>query len=330
MSRIIYAVIALLLIGTACQDKEEFGNMKDLSSEAKAYLGMQNGVQSAGKTAESVALGRSFNGLFTNLGGRIDEDELPNEGVDPWYWESCATITETSHEDGTYTVSYDYGDGCEEGYGDYSYFMHGKFTMTYSYQYLEGENSYSDEYYYDVAYENYGGSYSYDGYTSEWNMDGQSTYQGESAFNWETMDYSGEYAHASDMDYSYDDQIYSYESVGQSNYNQNRSITPIGLNNYTYGDYFYNTEVIKPLVFKYSCNESDGGKTSDRLAYMFTYVSGKEEIKYKSEEGTGSFVIDYGDGECDNIIFIIQDGNTVKVDLDEFWTNGDVTTANGG
>lgn len=328
MKHMLYLAGFLLLVGTACDNKEEFGRFEDLSSEAQAYLGMQSGVQQAGRSAESLALGRSFTGMFTNLGGRIAEDELPNDGDDPWYWESCATITETTNEDGTYTMIYDYGDGCEEGYGDYSYFMHGKFTMTYSYNFTQTETSYSDEYFYDVTYENYGGSYAYDGYSSEWNMDGESTYEGSSAYNWETMEYSGEYAHSSDMDYSYDDQLYSYSSVGMSNYNEQRSITPIGINNFSYGDYFYNTEVIKPLVFKYSCNEESNGQ-ADSLMYMFTYVSGKEEIKYSSEEGTGSFVIDYGNGECDNIIYIIEDGKRVKVDLGEYWADGIVTMAGG-
>jgi len=48
-----------------------------------------------------------------------------------------------------------------------------------------------------------------------------------------------------------------------------------------------------------------------------TYVSGKERISYRQGDKEGSFIIDYGDGECDNVIVIIENGKRIKVDLSD-------------
>ncbi|MDZ7606810.1 MAG: hypothetical protein U5K79_14745 [Cyclobacteriaceae bacterium] len=49
--------------------------------------------------------------------------------------------------------------------------------------------------------------------------------------------------------------------------------------------------------------------------WFITYVSGRERIEYRQGEESGLFEIDYGNGECDRIITIIEGGKKVEIDL---------------
>ena len=55
------------------------------------------------------------------------------------------------------------------------------------------------------------------------------------------------------------------------------------------------------------------------FCWFFTYVSGRERIRYKDGDVEGTFEIDYGDGKCDNIITIYEDGKVTVVDLSKDW-----------
>jgi hypothetical protein len=306
-----------LTLLAGCGNKEDFGKPKDLSNGAKAYLGMRAGSANAFNRVQSEAMSLAFGGLFGNFSGRLADGDYPSD--DPWYWEPCAEITETENPDGSITITYDYGEGCDESWGDYTYMMWGKYTMTYLYDFTETETSYSGNYYFSISYENFGGSYSYEDYAYEWGIDGESTYEGSSEFNWSTMRFSGHYTHEDDIAYAQDGDVFNYMSQGDTEYNQNRSVTNLANYLFSNGDNYYSSEVIKPLIYKYNCQDD-----SD---YVFTYVSGKERINWSHDGESGEFVIDYGDGECDNIIFIIENDKTIKVDLgkwilDVFVTNG--------
>jgi hypothetical protein len=294
-----------LVLLAGCGNKEDFGKPNDMSEGAKAYLGMRAGSANAFNRVQSEAMSLAFGGLFANFSGRLTDGDYPSD--DPWYWESCAEITETENPDGSITITYDYGEGCDEGWGDYTYRMWGKYTMTYLYDFTETETSYAGSYYFAMSYENFGGSYSYEDYTYNWGMEGASEYEGSSEYNWNTLKFSGHYTHSDDMAYTQDEDTYNYSSLGDTEYNQKRSVTKLANYLFSNGDNFYSSEVIKPLIFKFNCQNDDD--------YVFTYVSGRERIQWSHEGESGEFVIDYGDGECDNIIIIIENGKKIKVDL---------------
>jgi hypothetical protein len=59
--------------------------------------------------------------------------------------------------------------------------------------------------------------------------------------------------------------------------------------------------VVHPLLFDYSCTES-------RI-----FTKGTEAFQVNGEGA----VVDYGQGECDNILTITQEGIVIIVDLDK-------------
>jgi hypothetical protein len=56
-----------------------------------------------------------------------------------------------------------------------------------------------------------------------------------------------------------------------------------------------------------------------------SYVSGREMVEYDRDGKAGKFEIDYGDGECDFIIFIYENGKVFRIDMSkdyEIFTKG--------
>lgn len=63
----------------------------------------------------------------------------------------------------------------------------------------------------------------------------------------------------------------------------------------------FGSAVVSPLVFDFSCE----------IAYI--YVAGTEVYQYNGEAAA----VDYGNGTCDNILSIQQEGLIIIIDLDE-------------
>ncbi|MFN3839533.1 MAG: hypothetical protein ACK4RF_02400 [Cyclobacteriaceae bacterium] len=308
-----FAIImaASLALVFSCSDNETAG-IEQLSDYAKSFLSLRIGSRDALASSTNGAINRSFQNLnaFAFSGGR--KKDGPNQGdttiVDPWPWQSCAEITEFDSEDGSHTIIYDYGEGCEEGWGEYTWMMFGKFTETYRYLFTQDGSLFNDDYFYQVEYDNYGGKYFDD---IEWRLNGSSRYEGTSAYDTVKNTFSGMFNYDSETEYSYGDVQYAYEASGESTYNEKQYEMKSGGYRYSEGDDFYQAEVLKPLVYKYTCFNSP---LFEGLLLM-TYVSGQERISYKQGDKQGSFVIDYGNGECDNVIIIIEDGKRIRIDL---------------
>ncbi len=167
-----WASILILTIAVSCSDDDV--TQQELSDAAKQYLSMRMGSNTAMSGDMAGPINRSFGGLFSSgiTNGRIAGDSTGSSSdttiiEDPW--KSCAIITEIDNEDGSHTTIYDYGDGCEEGWEGYKYFMHGKVTSTYRNQYSKTGSVYHDSYYYASEYDNYGGNYNGE---RAWVMDG--------------------------------------------------------------------------------------------------------------------------------------------------------------
>lgn len=341
-------IIAVLTLNSCADDPADL-QKDELSDFAREFLSIRMGSQNAMMDREAGAINKSFQNLYGNFramtAGTIAEDSsgtaepgdpgIPGDSSvwiepgdstiyeDPWI--SCAITTETVNPDGSITTVVDYGDGCEEGWADWKYRMWGKITSTYLYQNSIDGNVFKDVYYYDNAYENYGGYNYYD--SSDWEMDGISHYEGESSYDTSYLSFSGWYLYEDNTTYRWNEETYSYRGEGKTSYDNTRWTTEYANYEYLNGnDYYYRTTVLKPLVMDYTCSGpiwltrnaiAEGDENS--IVYIFTYVSGVEEISYRQGDEEGHFIIDYGDGECDNIITVTENGNKSIIDLSENW-----------
>ena len=321
------SILSFLLFGmaaVACQDNETvYADLDGLSDEARKFFGIQGSMQrSAAGTGNSGAsmINRSFGAAkdaspSLSLAGVTSSDStlVP---VDPYPWVSCATITQTANSDGSTTYITDYGDGCMEGYGDYKYFMHGKLTSRYKNEQTQKGSLFSFSYFSRTKMENYGGSYYYNGDTSTWMNDGRSTYSGNSEYDTAKQTFAGNYSWSDTSKYSYAKETYSSNSYGSVVYNEKKSVTASSHYEYTTSSGFYSTTVIRPLVMDYSCLAplAANGLTM-RCVLPSVYISGRERIEYNRDGVAGSFEIDYGNGECDTIVYIYENGKVYKVDL---------------
>ncbi len=320
----------LTILGiAACSDNEP--ENAPLSESAKQYLSMRLGSGRASADGMSGAINQSFEGLFNMSGasnGRLSGDSTSTPGEpgdttiidDPYPWTSCAVVTETDNEDGSHTTIQDYGEGCEEGWGDYTYFMHGKLTNTYHNLFSQIGSVFKDSYFYSTAYDNYGGNYNGEW---AWLMNGGGTYEGESEYDTANQTFSGSYSYEDETTYQYDSTTYSYKGNGTTRYDETKYVVESNESEYSTGvDNFYKSKVLTPLVSDYACYSFAGanrGIDDSSFAIWFTYVSGRERIEFKEGELEGTFEIDYGNGACDNIITVYENGNKTVVDLSKNW-----------
>jgi len=339
INKTLLAFASLAFVAMGCDNNETEAPKGELSDFALKFVGIRLGSSQSQSDAEGAAINNSFQNMMglnngrilgdsTNGGGDGDGDGWTGEDSllyeDPWV--SCAVITYSENADGSTTTIVDYGDdGCEEGYGDYKYFMHGRYESTYKYTSDQNGSQYTDTYFYKTIYDNYGGHYGEDK-SYAWGMDGNSSYAGSSSYNYETNEFSGHYSYSDTSLYSYDNTSYNYKSKGRSSYSQLGWTTEESNYEYSDGTNYYSAEVITPLVSKYNC-ASDGGTSPNDGAYDMAYyvwipVSGREVISYYQDGVEGTFEINYGNGECDNILYVTENGVTVEVDLGELYYGG--------
>lgn len=339
-----FILIAFVALAMGCNDDNPaFNSLDELSPEAKAFLGMRNGatqaLSAAGNSNPATAsINKSFQGAYNNyasVSGAEDANENGDTTVIDLYpvpgWVSCATITETVNPAGSTTTTTDYGDGCMEGDEYYQYFMHGKNSFTYKYDQSQSGSIFKYSYFTRFISENFGGKYYFENDSTEWVNNGRSTYSGESQYDSIDHSFSGSYSYSDTSEYTYDDITYIYKSIGQSMYNMNKSVVESSNYEYSYGSDYYRSDVLIPLVSDYTCTiwsmggvngGIDGGMM---MPFWSTYTSGRERVQFKQGDSAGSFEIDYGNGECDNIIVIYENGKVFSVDLSKDYamlTNG--------
>jgi hypothetical protein len=335
-------ILSIFLLGSCQENEPVYADLNELSSEARKFFGIQGSMQrsagAAGNSGSSM-INRSFgvareSNPSMSLAGETASDStlVP---VDPIPWVSCAVITQTENSDGSTTVITDYGDGCLEGTPDYQYLMRGRLTSTYLYANSVEGSIYMNTYFSRTRMENYGGSYFYNGDTTNWLNNGRSTYSGSSAYDTANQSFSGNYTWSDSSKYGYAQDTYVTYSAGNVVYNDKKSVTAESHYEYSTATEFYSTTVLLPLVMDYGC-VSKFATTSNLMRCIMpsTYVSGRERIEYSRGGVSGSFEIDYGNGECDSIITIYENGKTFKIDLfadyERVMTAGAESGSNGG
>lgn len=326
ITRLLAGVVVAGFAISSCQDDAPVASVDQLSSFAKSYVGMQFGSSSLQSASFSNASGNianeSFNRLYNhagNSGGRKGEDSDTVIYENPWEWQSCATITTTQNEDESTTTAYDYGDGCFEGYEGYKQWTFGRYAYTNKYSSEKSGSVYTDDYMYKYVANNYGSRYYYAEDSSSWNNDGYTNYEGSSIYDEENQSYEGHYAYEVNSTYTWNDQSYSSVGHGITTYNDKKSVVEERDMEYTNSeDYYYRSTVLTPLVIRWTCNTSWASNSigiDQGYCWLPTYVAGRELIRYKQDGVEGSFIIDYGNGECDSDITIIENDLTIRLDL---------------
>lgn len=256
--------------------------------------GRENGI-SNGRLSLTTA---RMAGDTTDNGGGDGEDD----------WTTCAEQEFTDNGDGTYSWVLDYGvDGCEE----YGYFMKGKMIETYG---GDGDSFSSKLEYFGFGNE----YYTQDGtseYSGTWTLDAEGANSPQDSAGWSV---SGEYTHKEDLTISISEEdfneTFTYKAEGSQEFDEKGSTEKAGFRKYTAsnGD-FYNTTIDTPLYFSYECISEDSE------SWIFVQVSGTESTTYQEGDVAGEFSINYGDGTCDNIITVTENGESYDIDLGEQW-----------
>lgn len=250
--------------------------------------------------------GRSASSPLAMYRGRTATDSTDTEPT-------CLTQTWEDDGNGNYTYTLDFGDGCDY-YGE---FLKGKLVEKGSYS----ESGFSAT----TTYTNFGGH--------DWTIDGTHSYSG----TWEEIDGTSEpsdtteyyynasyqfsadlktsymeYGHDSTSDVSTGERLIEVdyvaqgdEEVDQDGYTVNSRSESIVVST---GESF-SSQVDIPLFYDFDCEE-DG---------TWIYVSGQESGSYTVGDQTGTYSINYGDGECDNIVTVTENGISEEVDLGEIW-----------
>ena len=319
ISIIVFAVICLSVINSCKKSKSDNQNLSDGAEkflELKTRINAMNAGSGQMSNFLSV-IGNSEirNGEIGISGTNVDSIYLDSIKVNPGeYWEyvTCATVTEYDNPDGTHTTTYDYGDGCDE----YGALYKGKITYIW--------RNDSNYYYSKVVYEDYYSfgvkmngmseySFTSDGYSTfstggkEGRTDSTVTVVSPVVFNWSGLSSGHEdikmeiddgtsYSYLSDYSNKWDS--VSYTVLEGDYYCKNES-----------ADYVseYNYSVTKPLVTDYTCIDT------------WVPVSGIETVSNKENGNTSSYSIDYGNGSCDNLAVLTENGKSSIVDFSQIF-----------
>ena len=220
---------------------------------------------------------------------------VANDSTQVDCWVESFTETENSYE-----FTLDFGDGCELD-GE---FMKGRLVEKGTFT----DNTFSSE----VEYFAFGGR--------DWEVSGTESYNGTwSEDEADSSVWESAYSFASALveSYTFENQSIEVDYKASGAERMDESSFVIEAANETVSvstGESYESKVDSPLVMDFNCDWEQ--------AYIF--VSGIEtgSYTYLDEAGetiSGTYSIDYGNGSCDNLITITEDGVSEEIDLGEIW-----------
>ncbi|WP_420315910.1 hypothetical protein [Ekhidna sp.] len=314
--------VALALLVWSCDDGGEI--LVEPQQENIVSENLLVNSNSALTRLRSNGIGGPMGALFGNFQGSNNgravsspsamfKHRTANDSSD--HQSTCLVETWEDDGQGNYTYTLDFGDGCDF-YGEW---LKGKRVEQGSYS----ENSFSST----ATYTNFGGH--------DWTIDGTHSFNG----TWEdtekdansdpadTADYYFnasyefsadlstsymEYGHDSTTDVSTGERLIEVdyvaqgaEEIDQDGYTVKSRSESVEVST---GESF-SAQVDIPLYYDFKC-EDEG---------VWIYVSGEESGSYTYGDQTGTYSINYGDGECDNIVTVTENGISQEVDLGEAW-----------
>ncbi len=263
--------------------EDGLGNYVELKSKISSFMSKDGGTFNA-----MNVIGNRINSKSYNKANKSTEDTIDIED-DEW---TCADVRETIDEDGNTVTILDYGeDGCDE-FGELT---KGKIT------YIWKDDG--NKYYSKVLYDNF---YSYgtlmNGYS-------EYTFTDESTIGDNTTDsiWSGTSVCEENMTIVFDDgEEYEYTADYSDKWDGETYTTLEGTFTFKSESEEFSYKVNAPLVYNFECEDT------------YVAVSGVEEIYYRDSEGVEEYLIDYGDGTCDNKAMITENGETYEIDFDEY------------
>jgi hypothetical protein len=310
-------ILAILLTGTISCEKNR--NSGTPAEKARKILELE-----ARMNALNSGTGKMTNFMSVIGYSQLKEGTLnvAGEGSEPGYYDSvykdttnywvpvtCAKVSEFDNEDGTHTTIYDYGDGCDE----YGSLTKGKIT----YIWKNFENSYTSEVIYDHYYSwgmemNGISKYSFTSDGDSYVTINDKDASGDSIltcmpvfFNW-----SGSSTGHDDMTIKYDDGNTCEYRSDYSNVWTNSSYKVLQGEYFyasTVDNYEYHYLVNEPLISNYDCGNT------------WVPVSGIETISTTENGETHEYSLNYGDGACDNLAVLTENGESSVVDFGEIY-----------
>lgn len=264
-------------------DKEVVDQTKQLAVNKNVLDKMAFGLFGADFRAN--AGGRTSEGKHRFSGLFKSKDEAARTAN---IWDTCALVTITENSDGTFTVILNFGEGCEEN----GKFIQGVVAFTGSETDTSGhfQIAFQDFAERDINVE------------EEYPFTVSGVYQGGWVVNPNPeFDYAEAFEGAFEINYESGAQLLL---AGEGELAGNENGIVVTKHNVHGSDSDGNTfgsAVVNPLVFDFNCE----------LAYI--YVAGTEVYQYNGEAAA----VDYGNGVCDNILTIQQEGLIIIIDLDE-------------
>ena len=280
-----------------------FLGLRSNSSEIQSAMGASNPASPAGRTSGRIAPIAAMD--FSMIQNSVDSIPAP--------FVSCATITESESPDGLMTTIMDFGSGCLETYG---YFFSGK--RIFSRKVISKLDSPIITVYYDgtSVHENFGGQF-FNGFdTTNWSVSGKTDFSIRYNYDYVTPSVLSYYTVSDSSRYAANSLPYNYTCLVSSESTLDKSTTTSSNYQFSFdsGDYYLST-LIEPLVLDYACGQIQYNGYGTGIPPLSNYVSGREKITYSKDGVTGSFEIQYGDGTCDSIITILENGNSFEIDL---------------
>ena len=274
--------LVLVLFMPSCDDSDDANvTAQEDAAEVEAFEDYV-GIMSIMRDLESFSLsGVSTDNLIENPGGRTS-GRLADGG--------CFSFDFERSEDGMFVYTYDFGEGCESR----DMLLQGKVTITVG---MGDEDSFFQQ----TVYESF--------QSDDWSINGTETVEGTYI-----LDISEGFDLIVDIDYTLErdldlsrcgkTQDYSLASTAVVSIDEQAETvtgfeeTLIDPENIT-----YTTFLVSALVRDFSCNPKE----------TFAYTEGITNTVYNS----GEFTIDYGNGTCDNLVTITENGEPTEQDITE-------------
>ena len=284
--KIIYSLIMLILVFAACEKDQLREN--DLDEQT-----VDNFLSVNKKYQELKTITKDFHSFgFKKAKLKFFKSDSLN-GDSTWFddWESCAEITQEILDDGGFKIVIDYGEeGCEE-FGE---LIKGKITIIWR---KENFNFTCTEIYENFSY-------------GDVVINGTTTYT--SSFTDNMMSGDMVWEGSEDLTLTFGDEVITIKGKFKEILTEESYTITEGTYEFSSSKgYSFTYEITKPLVYLFSCEN------------VCIPVEGTEEISYTEDGETCNFVVDYGDGTCDNIYTVTGNGETVEYNYEDECSNGD-------
>jgi hypothetical protein len=299
---LIVVTLVIITVISSCKKDDNINNGQN--DALKRYLEIKSKLasfQNDNGESNLNALGASILNVY-NKSLKFDGDST---GCDSTYWQNwtCAEVTEYIDAEGNFVTVYDYGeDGCDE----WGSIVSGKITYIWS----QNDSIYNSE----VIYDNYSGyGMTMNGFSRYTYTFDEMNYGNEGDSGVYMINWSGSSSCVEDIYMVTQDGIsYHYTADYSSEWDENSYTVHQG--EYSYQDitngFEYTYKINENLFYNYEC----GGE-------IWVPVSGVEEIIYVDAQTNTTFVTDYGNGVCDNLATVTENGVSYIVDFGElmYW-----------